>query len=70
MKTYCSVVRVKDEAGQQVLRWSEPWFGSLVVKQENGRVIIERKGLFGKKTYLPSINESVEADSASFWKLI
>lgn len=66
--THCRSVRVKDESGKQVLRWTEPLIGSLTVRSDGDRIIIEKKSLFGSKTYLPSMSESVETSNGAFWQ--
>ena len=58
--THCQSVQVKDERGKCVLYWIKPLFGSLTVKNEENRIIIEKKGFFGSKTYFPSMMEAVE----------
>ena len=53
-------VKVKNENGRQVLYWTAPLFGSLKVQQAGGRVVIKKQSLFSTKTYMPSLNESIE----------
>ncbi len=60
----CALVKVKDEKGKQILHWAAPLLiGSLSVRYEGGRVFIEKKGMFGTKTYVPAITESVETQT-------
>jgi hypothetical protein len=55
-----SWVKVKNENGRQVLYWTAPMFGSLKLQHEGGRLVIKKQTLFSTKTYIPSLNESVE----------
>ena len=57
----CYRVVVKDEHGREVVNWTASLFSDITLKTEGGKTIIEKKGLLGARTYIPAMNESVEA---------
>ncbi len=67
----CSEVRVRDRNRRQILHWRRPIFGSLVVQNEDRRVVIMQQRIFGldTKTYLCSRNETVETQKP-WWEIL
>jgi hypothetical protein len=61
-KTYERIL-VKAADGNTTV-WERPFLGNLVMKTEGGKTVIEKTGLWGSTiTYMPSDQESVEAES-------
>ena len=59
----CERIVVRDQNGNLKVTWERPILGDLTMKNESGRTILEKTGLFGGKTiYLVSDRDSVEAD--------
>lgn len=59
----CERIVVRDQHGNLKVTWERPVLGDLTMKNESGRTILEKTGLFGGKTiYLVSDRDSVEAD--------
>ena len=67
----CSWVRVRNKERRQILHWTKPLFGSLVVYNQDRRILIKRRGLFGlgTKTYLSSTSETVETHKL-WWDIL
>ena len=53
-------VIVRDERGQVVLNWRRLFFGRLVVKREQGKLVIKKSFLFWSQTNYPADTQSVE----------
>jgi len=53
---------IKDRFGKSEIALIRPWLGDLKMWREGGRTIIEIISFWGnKKTYMPSLGESIEA---------
>lgn len=59
----CYRVKVTDDRKRVIIDWKASIFSRIIVKNEGGKTMIAKQGIFGTKTYTPAMNESVQTSS-------
>lgn len=56
-------ISITGKDGKEKAELVKPAFGELTMRNEGGRTVIEKTGLWGRTTtYVPSTEESIEAE--------